>query len=161
MTAPSKPTPASTGAPDEESAAYWEGLRQHRLLLQRCPACGRHRVPALPSCPWCGGVETDTVEAMGQGRIYSWVTVHRPLTATWRHEVPYTVVVVDLAEGCRAIGRLLDGNSPDANGNGEVEVEVEGQGETPPGAGMVVTVRFVDHDDWTELCFSTLAAELS
>jgi uncharacterized protein len=119
---------------DEESAFFWDGLLAHRVLLQHCCDCGRHRFPPMPSCPWCGATETEVVESGGAGEIYSWITVHRPFDERWTSEVPYTVAVVALREGCRVFARV------DA-------------AQQPVMAGLAVRPSFVDHDGWTELRF--------
>jgi uncharacterized OB-fold protein len=126
-------TPGPT--PDEESASFWHALREHRVELQRCVACGRYRFPPMPSCPWCASTSQAVVESAGEGTVYSWVTVHRAFDAAWADQVPYTIAVVELRERCRLLGRV----------------------ETDPGgleAGLEVAPRFVDHTDWTELRFA-------
>jgi uncharacterized OB-fold protein len=134
MVAPSAHA-APRPTPDEESAFFWEALTRHRLLLQRCRECGRHRFPPLPSCPWCAASGADVVEAEGTGVVYSWVTVHRPVGGAPDADVPYTIATVTLSEGCRVFARL----------------ETDG---TPAKAGAPVTARFVDRaDGWTELRF--------
>lgn len=119
---------------DEESAFFWDGLAAHRVLLQRCGACRRHRFPPMPSCPWCGATETETVESDGTGTIYSWVTVHRAFDERWANDIPYTVAVVELRERCRVFARI--------------------DAASQPVTGLRVRPRFVDHDDWTELRFT-------
>lgn len=119
---------------DDESSFYWAGLAQHRVLLQQCGACHRHRFPPMPSCPWCGATHTDIVGSNGSGEVYSWITVHRAFDERWAGEVPYTVAVVELRERCRVFAR----------------VEVDAPGIC---AGLEVEPHFVDHVDWTELRF--------
>jgi uncharacterized protein len=123
--------PAPT--PDLDSAFYWEGLREHRLLLQRCAGCSRHRFPPMAGCPYCAATESEVVESAGEGTIYSWIVVHRAFQPHFADDVPYTVSTVELAEGPRLIGWLEDSD------------EVE--------PGLAVVTRFVDHADWTELRF--------
>ena len=38
--------------------------------------------------------------------MWSWVVVHPPVLPAFAQDVPYTVVVVELDEGVRMIGRL-------------------------------------------------------
>jgi uncharacterized OB-fold protein len=120
-------------ATDEESAFYWEGLRGHRVLVQRCPACGRHRFPPMPSCPHCGTPGGEVVELDGTGTVYSWIVVHRAFNPAFAADVPYTVATVELAPGCRTVAR------------------VDGPG--PVTSGDALEAAFVDHDGWTELRF--------
>lgn len=119
--------------PDQESAAYWEALRAHRILLQRCGACGRPRFPPMPTCPWCASRACELVESTGHGVVYSFVTAHVPVSPGYAGPLPYTVATVELAEGPRLLGRV----EPPA----------------PLAVGDPVAPRFVEHPSWTELCF--------
>ncbi|MGI6873376.1 MULTISPECIES: Zn-ribbon domain-containing OB-fold protein [Amycolatopsis] len=82
---------------DRDSTAWWEGLAEHRLLLQTCGACGRHRLVARPLCASCGSFAWRWTEASGEGTIASWVVSHRAYQPD--RTAPYTVVMVRLAEG--------------------------------------------------------------
>jgi uncharacterized OB-fold protein len=127
-------TAASAGpAADLDSRFYWDGLRQHRLVVQRCAACGQYRFPPLPACPTCGTPGGTVVEVAARGRVYSWIVVHRALVAGDAAEVPYTVAVVELDAGCRVVARL------EADDDVAADQDVDGV--------------YVDHDDWTELRF--------
>ena len=91
---------------DVDSAPFWAALREHRIVLQRCAEDGKLRFPPMPSCPHCGTPGGDEVEVAGEAQVYSWVTVHRPLTPAMADEVPYTIATVELPEGIRMVGRL-------------------------------------------------------
>jgi uncharacterized OB-fold protein len=127
--------PALASAPvpvaDDESRFYWDGLRAHRVLVEQCAACGRHRFPPMPACPHCGTPGGDIVELDGRGTVYSWIVVHRAFNEVFAPEVPYTIAVVELAPGCRTVARTEGGVT----------------------AGTAVEPFFVDHDGWTELRF--------
>jgi uncharacterized OB-fold protein len=118
---------------DEDSRAYWEGLRAHRLVVQRCSACGHTRFPPMPSCPSCGAPGAEDIDAGGAGAVYSFVRVHRAFSGDHAADVPYTVAVVDLDEGCRVLGRIDD--------HGTAAI------------GDRVTAVYADHAAWTELRF--------
>lgn len=94
---------------DADSQFWWEGLKRGELLLQRCSSCLRTRFPPMPRCPYCGGDSLEVVQASGRGTVYSWVVVRRALASEFAAEVPYTIVLVDLQEGPRALGRLQGG----------------------------------------------------
>jgi uncharacterized OB-fold protein len=119
--------------------AYRHVVDRDRVRLERCDACGRHRVEPMPSCPWCGAEAFSDVDAAGTGRVYSWVTVHRALDDAHAHDVPYTVATIELAEGCRVFARL--DASPERIA-----------------ADLAVRARYVDHDGWTELRFAPSAS---
>jgi uncharacterized OB-fold protein len=106
---------------------FWDGVREHRLLIQRCAQCGALRHPPRPMCPECQSLEWDTVEASGRGTVYSFVVPHHP-PLPWFPE-PYVVALVDLEEGTRIVTNLV----------GVVPAAVT--------TGMRVAVRFEHFDD--------------
>jgi uncharacterized OB-fold protein len=119
---------------DSESTAWWQGLREHRILLQRCAGCGRTRHPPMPRCPWCAADAFAEVESAGRGVVYSFVTAHVAVSPGYVAELPYTVATVELDEGPRLLGRV--------------------ESQLPPAIGAAVVARFKDHSTWTELYFA-------
>ncbi|AWN32212.1 hypothetical protein DKG71_22015 [Streptomyces sp. NEAU-S7GS2] len=63
---------------NRDNAGFWEGVRRHRLLIQRCTGCRTLRFPWLPGCNACGSPDWDTVEASGAGTVFSYVVMHHP-----------------------------------------------------------------------------------
>ncbi len=115
---------------DGLDAPHWEGLRDGKLLLQRCAICSRWIWAPRPMCPGCHCLDLTWQQVDPVGTIYSW-------TRTWQHfgreatgHLPYVVVLVELpsAGGCRVIGVLLhaDGVTP------RIGARVTGQIELPP-----------------------------
>ena len=94
--------------PDPETKPFWDGMREGRLMLQRCRSTGRHQFPPTTFCP--DGLETpEWVEASGRGTLFSWIVVRHPVPRdTYADKVPYVVALVDLAEGCRMAGNIVD-----------------------------------------------------
>ncbi|KQW16580.1 hypothetical protein ASD08_25900 [Streptomyces sp. Root369] len=98
---PQRPRPVV----NRDNAGFWEGVEQHRLLLQRCTSCATLRFPWLPGCAHCGGPDWDTVEASGEGTVHSYVVMHHPPFPAF--DPPYAVVLVELAEGVRMISNVV------------------------------------------------------
>lgn len=94
--------------PSIDSLPFWEGLKEHRVLLQRCDDCGVIRHYPRPMCSECHSMEVDWIEASGYGTVYSWTITHHPFHIGFRGETPYVLVTVDLAEGVRIQSQLLD-----------------------------------------------------
>jgi hypothetical protein len=91
---------------------FWEGVQRERVLLQRCTRCRQARHPPSELCGTCGSESFEWEQASGAGVIHSFTTVYHavhPAVAAW---VPYTLLLVELAEGPRLVGRLLDGAMP-------------------------------------------------
>jgi uncharacterized OB-fold protein len=85
---------------------FWDGLRDHKLLVQRCVACGVLRHPPRPMCPTCNSLDWDTIEASGRGTVHSFVMPQHPQYPFM--EYPYIVVLVELDEGVRLISNLCE-----------------------------------------------------
>jgi uncharacterized protein len=105
------PHAAVAPATDGASSEFWAALGQGRLVVPYCHACGRHSFPPMPSCPRCGSLDVSQDEVSGEGTIYSWATVHIALNPTFEPDVPYTVLVVELREGGRLMGRFLEADA--------------------------------------------------
>ncbi|WP_405506292.1 bifunctional MaoC family dehydratase N-terminal/OB-fold nucleic acid binding domain-containing protein [Streptomyces purpurascens] len=90
---------------NRDNAGFWEGVARHELLIQRCTGCGDLRFPWLPGCNSCGCLEWDTVEASGEGTVYSYVVMHHPPFPAF--EPPYAVGLIELAEGVRMVSNVV------------------------------------------------------
>jgi uncharacterized OB-fold protein len=90
---------------NRDNAGFWEGVRERRLLIQRCTACSTLRHPWLPGCAGCGHPEWDTVEASGTGEVYSYVVMHHPPFPAF--DPPYAVALIELTEGVRMISNVI------------------------------------------------------
>jgi uncharacterized OB-fold protein len=104
---------------DEDTRFFWDGVRDGRLLLQRCSGCSALRHPPGPMCPACLSLEWEAVEASGRGTVYAWVLSHHP---TEPDADPRVVVLVDLEEGVRLVSNLR--GTPWTEIGNDVPVEV-------------------------------------
>ncbi|MDH3336232.1 MAG: Zn-ribbon domain-containing OB-fold protein [Gammaproteobacteria bacterium] len=93
-----------------DSAHFWQGLRDGKLLIQECGACGLRRHPPQPMCEQCQSLDWTTVESSGRGTIYSYTVIHYPEIPPF--EYPNAIVLVDLDEGVRLASQLR-GADPD------------------------------------------------
>lgn len=89
-----------------DSRFFWDALKEHRLLVQRCGGCGSLRHPPRPMCPTCNSLAWDTVAATGDGHVVSFVMPHHPPSPGF--DDPYIVVLVELDEGVRMVANLTD-----------------------------------------------------
>nr|WP_055552873.1 bifunctional MaoC family dehydratase N-terminal/OB-fold nucleic acid binding domain-containing protein [Streptomyces kanamyceticus] len=90
---------------NRDNAGFWDGVAAHRLLIQRCGGCDALRFPWLPGCNACGSAEWDTVEASGEGTVYSYVVMHHPPFPAF--DPPYAVGLIELAEGVRIVSNVI------------------------------------------------------
>jgi uncharacterized OB-fold protein len=99
----SKPRPRIS--PD--SAPFWQGCKDHRLMLPFCEECGKpHLVPG-PVCPFCFSDRLDWREASGRGTVSTYVVVHKVWFPAFAKDVPYNVVQVELEEGPRLTAKMV------------------------------------------------------
>ena len=89
-----------------DTAFFWEGTARHELRIQRCGGCGTLRHPPGPMCAVCGFARPEYDVAAGTGEVYSYV-VHRHPPVPGRR-LPIVIALVQLTEGVRMVGELLD-----------------------------------------------------
>lgn len=87
--------------------SWLAALAQGRFLLQRSASSGQFVFPPRVAEPRSGATDLQWVEASGAGVVHA-VTVIAPRPPA----APYTVALIDLAEGVRIMGRV-EGLPPD------------------------------------------------
>jgi uncharacterized OB-fold protein/acyl dehydratase len=85
---------------------FWDGTAIGELRIQRCGSCGMLRHPPGPMCPACGAARPQYDVAAGTGEVYSYVVHHHPPVPG--RKLPIVVALVQLPEGVRMVGELLD-----------------------------------------------------
>ncbi len=120
MTTYDKPLPA---VEYQEHAPYWEGTRQGELRVQRCADCGRLRWPPHPACPDCLSFATEWVAVTPRGRLYTWNICNQAMHPAFRDEVPFAIVIVELADqpAIRFLGRYVGSDFADLQAGLELE----------------------------------------
>lgn len=94
---------------DPDTSEFWAACAEHRLIVQRCDQCGRHRFPPQPICFNCQSLEFIWHEVSGRGRIYSWALVTHAVHPALADRIPYVILVVELpdADDERLVGNFL------------------------------------------------------
>ncbi len=105
MPDPTAPRPLPEPTPD--TRPFWDALAEQRLILQQCAGCGKLRHYPRPLCDACFSMDVAWVEASGQGKVHSWTVTHHAFHPSFKGELPYLLVTVDLDEGVRMVSRLL------------------------------------------------------
>jgi uncharacterized OB-fold protein len=59
-------------------------------------------------CAACGSERWTWAPVSGRGRVFTWTTTHRAVDPAFADELPYAVLVVELEEGPRVVGNLVD-----------------------------------------------------
>lgn len=110
---------------DDVSTPFWEACARHELVLQTCASCGAVRHPPRPVCPACLSWEHTWQPASGRGRVWSWVIAHPPVLPAFADKAPYNVVVVELDEGVRMVGNMINVANDEIREGMNVEVAWE------------------------------------
>lgn len=116
--------------PDGETQPFWDGVRDGRLRIQRCRACGKFVFYPRSVCPHCMAAELDWVNASGRGRVHSYTVVHRAPPG-FEGDAPYAVVLVELEEGPHLLTRLTDVDVREVRIGMAVELAVAGDPPLP------------------------------
>lgn len=89
---------------NHDSKHFWQGLRDGKLLIQKCDECQTHRHPPQPMCEKCQSLNWSTTQSSGNGVVHSYTAIHYPEIPPF--EYPNTIVLVDLDEGVRIAAQL-------------------------------------------------------
>jgi uncharacterized OB-fold protein len=100
--------PGRPPIPHEHAQAYWDAAAEHRLLIQRCGACGRAQFYPRLHCAACFAPDPAWVEAAGTGRLHTYSVVHRTPNPEFAGDAPYVFAIVELDEGVRMSARIVD-----------------------------------------------------
>ena len=111
MSAPVRPPITPRG----EEKVFFDRLREHELVFQRCAGCSQAVFPLRTVCPHCSSESLDLERAAGTGTVYSFTTQARASHPFFAADVPYTLVLVDLDEGVRVFANLVDCPPDDAH----------------------------------------------
>jgi len=76
----------------------------------RCNDCNSLYLIIMPLCPNCGNAVIGSEQVSGYGVVRSCTTIH-VAPARFSDDVPYTVVLVELDQGPKLIGRLKRGET--------------------------------------------------
>ncbi len=120
-----KPLPQVT----KDDRPFWEGTRQHRLLLPKCRACGHVWFPPYTTCARCLSFDRDWVQASGRGNVWGFVEMVQPYISSFAKDIPYNVVLVQLDEGPLMFSNLV--GTPYSEIRVGLPVEAVFEGVTP------------------------------
>jgi len=94
--------------PDRDTRPFWDGCARGELLIQRCGACGRFLWQPRPVCSNCQTPEPEWTKVSGDGVVASWTVMRPPTLPAYAEMVPFVVLLVELKEGVRLLGYLVD-----------------------------------------------------
>lgn len=93
--------------PTPESAPFWQGCRDHKLLLQYCTTCAKHQFYPRVICANCMSEQLEWREASGRGTVETYTIVTRAVSDAYAADVPYIIALITLEEGPRLMSNVI------------------------------------------------------
>ncbi len=103
-----------------DSKAYWEGVREGRLLFQQCYKCQAVQFPPRYFCASCWETDISWIESTGKGHIESCTVVHRAPSPDF--QAPYVIAMVKTDENVRIMTNIIGPGALEATIGDEVKV---------------------------------------
>ncbi len=114
---------------------YWREINQrYKGIGSECGNCGKVYFPPREVCPECrrksiGKMEDK--ELSGKGEVITFTEIHEP-NPEFKMMTPYIMAIVEMEEGVRVTGHLVDANMEDVEPGMEVDVSMRRLGEESP-----------------------------
>jgi uncharacterized OB-fold protein len=113
-------------------ARFWrETPSRYNLYGRKCGNCGEVFFPPRDLCPKCRRESMGKmaiVQLSGKGKVVTHSTVHDGLPA-FHMQLPYTVAIIELEEGARITGQIVDCAPEEVRIGSEVEAVFRKLGE--------------------------------
>jgi uncharacterized protein len=102
---------------------YWREIPQrYRLEAAKCKKCGAISFPPRLICPGCKAREFETIILADKGKISTY-TIIRVAPQPFVDQAPYAVGIVELDDGVRLTGQIVDFNFEDLKTGARVKIE--------------------------------------
>lgn len=92
--------------PSPLTQPYWDGAAAGVLRVQQCAGCGKLRHYPRYLCDACHSFDVTWKDCTGLGTVHSWTVAHHAFHPGFKEDLPYTLVVVEMEEGVRTLGRF-------------------------------------------------------
>jgi uncharacterized OB-fold protein len=102
---------------------YWREIPQrYRLEAAKCKKCGAISFPPRLVCSECRAREFETITLADKGKIITY-TIIRVAPQPFVDQAPYAVGIVELDDGVRLTGQIVDFNFEDLKTGARVKIE--------------------------------------
>ena len=118
---PNRPLPTPI---TPEAKPYWDGLKEHKLMLPKCQDCGKPFFYPRVLCPNCHSRNITWVQASGKGKLFSFEIVHQQLNRRFKIPTPFVLAMIELDEGPRLMSNLINVEPDPAHVKCDMPVEV-------------------------------------
>jgi len=104
------------------SRCWREIPQRYRLEAARCKKCGSISFPPRLVCPGCKAREFEPITLADRGKILTY-TIIRVAPQPFVDQAPYAVGIVELDDGVRLTGQIVDFNFEDLKTESRVRIE--------------------------------------
>jgi len=104
------------------SQGFWDGTKQHKLMVQHCNDCGANIFYPRRDCPECWSQNLAWIEASGRATVYTYSVTLEGVEEMFREDLPIILAWIDLPEGVRMHTNLVDCDPEEVEIGMEVEV---------------------------------------
>lgn len=91
----------------ELTKPYWEAIKRHELVMQRCRKCDRFIFYPREQCPYCFSQDLGYDPVSGKGRVHAYTVVHQAAHPGFNDDAPYVFALIQLEEGVRMISNVV------------------------------------------------------
>lgn len=99
-----RPMPVKTPT----SAPFWDGLAEHRVVIQYSPSSGSYVFYPRVRAPGTLANDLEWREISGRGTLYSFTVARRPVGPHFVDAVPQLLAIVEWDEGPRVTTELVN-----------------------------------------------------
>ena len=100
---------------DHDNVEFWDGLKQHKLLVWKCKTCGTSYWPKA----YCQNHDNEPFAAnmswqpaSGKGKIFAFNKHHTAFSPGFKPDVPYWYALIELDEGPLISSQLVGDKRP-------------------------------------------------
>jgi uncharacterized protein len=94
--------------PTPVSKPFWQGLTEHRIVVQYSPSLARHVFYPRTLAPGTLADDLEWREIDGAGSVYTFTVARRPTGPPWADSLPQILAVVEWDAGPRISTELVD-----------------------------------------------------
>lgn len=94
--------------PTETTQPFWDGLRAHKLVLQRSKKGKRAIYYPRSVSPFGPRDELTWKECSGRGTVYSFTVARRPTAPQWSDAGDYVIAIVEIEEGAHITANIVN-----------------------------------------------------
>jgi uncharacterized OB-fold protein len=96
--------------PNPLTQPFWDGAREHKLVIQRCHNCSTYQHPPEPICHHCLSFDLGPAEMSGRGVVYSYEIATQAFHPYFADKLPFCIAIVELPEQAdlKLISNIVD-----------------------------------------------------